>query len=186
MQHDPLADLKKHYRSTWLGTIAGFLFVGLLVLFVVELHFSERYLGPRTIRWLAFNLAVGGGFLLFLILYNRQQARWLDRIRYPLMAGAVGYFFWFWVLAFTNRVGRGDLLYDYRVFVEEIILRSAKIEGSDEVAPSHWEIRVRDEANRLATFDGPLDRFTDDLRGKQLTLSAVQGRWGQDYIALFE
>lgn len=186
MQHDSVEKLKKHYRNAWIGTFAGFGFILLLILFAGEVGFSERFLGPRIIRKVAFNLAAGSGFLAFLILYDRPTTESIDRIRIPLIVGAVSYLLWFWMLGLTNRIGRNDLQYDRQVTVENIALRSEGLKSIEESIPSHWYLRVRDEAGRLAAFKGPLDQFNDGMRGKQITLPVVRGRWGQDFIAPLE
>lgn len=186
MQHDSIEKLRKHYRGAWIGTIGGFVFIVLLVLFAGEVGFSELFIGPRTLRPIAFNLATGGGFLAFLILNDRKQVDAIDRIRLPLMVGVVGYLLWFWLLGLTNRVNRSENVYERSVTVERIMLVHHRIQGVAKPIPTHWSVKVKDEAGRISTFDGPLAAFDNQLLGKQIPLSVIRGRLGQDFIAPFE
>lgn len=188
MQQDPLEGLKKHYRSAWKGTLAGLLFILLLVLFAGEVNFSERFVGPNYLRKVTFNLAAALCFLVFLVLNGRKTAQTIDLIRQPLIVGAVSYFLVFWLLGFTNRIGREALPYiynrDYKV--ESMGLKSIKDEETGIASPAYWLIKVRDDTDRQTTYAGSLNKFDVSMLGKTITLPTIHGRWGQDFIAKSE
>lgn len=184
MQQDPLEGLKKHYRGAWRGTVAGILFIVLLVLFVGEVSFSELFVGPRSLRKMAFNLAAGSCLLAFLLLKDRKNTQPIDQFRLPLIVSAVSYLLLFWLFGVTNRVGRNQPqhLYQQTFTVESMLLKTSKKSDSETSSPAYWRIKVQDDLGRPTTFSGALDQFDLSMLGQPIILPVIHGRWGQDFI----
>ena len=174
------------YRSGWIGTILGMVFIIILIGFSVEFERLSYVLMADGLVALSLKVGVALSFLAGLIFWDKKQWPKLTRVKAIILSLLVGMIIGGWLTLMTNRLG-GLMRSPETIKVivkEEIGFVRGKAIPEDNPLNLIPDRYLSSFSYQGQEFQLSLDHqlFPDLNFGDQASLQIARGLWGYKYI----